>query len=376
MKGKALRVALVLAVLGALAAIPASTQVLQASSQTAGDRAGGNLPLILLVNRLELSRAQMETLRTTVSGLLAQRDVLDQKRAAFEQEMIAFNGTAEELDARLATFNAEMKTARATFQGQVSGAVDTLKETLTMKQGEILMNALPGLMGRLDAASAQAAGVVLQAMPSRVPSTAADQIGAMMMQRGQMGVVQSSGQASSTVPTPATASTVVTPQAQTGSMADMSGSQTGCTMMQSGQMGTMMQVGQAQSAQATEGASGGVVGKIQSMAQRIRERIAGRLGAATNESVPSTTTSPSAAAAVSPCPMMGTMMPSPAGAGSAQGIASSSEVGNPDDFGTFTISLSGAAPTASVNTAAGGQRLLDWLERLVQVLELKLAAMS
>jgi len=238
------------------------------------------------------------------------------------------------------------------------------------------MNAFPGLMGRLDAASAQAAGVLLQAMPSGVPSTATDQIGAMMMQRGQMGVVQSSGQASSTMATPATASTVVTPQAQTGSMAGMSAGQTGCTMMQSGQMGTvMMQSGQAPNAQTTESVSG-VVGKIQSMAQRVRERIAGRLGAANAGSTPSMTTSPSAAAAVSPCPMMGTMVPSTASAGSAQGAVSSSEVGNPDDFGTLTISLFGAAPTASANTAAGGQRLVDWLERLVQVLELKLAAMS
>ncbi|MCX6099846.1 MAG: hypothetical protein NTV92_00145, partial [Candidatus Bipolaricaulota bacterium] len=211
MKGKALRVVLVLAVLGALAAIPASTQVLQASSQTAGDRAGGNLPLVLLVNRLELSRAQMETLRTTISGLLAQRDVLDQKRAAFEQQMIAFNGTAEELDARLATFSAEMKTVRAAFQEKVSTAVDTLKETLTMKQGEILTNAFPGLMGRLDAASAQAADVVPQAMSS----------GGMMMMRGQIGVMQNSAKASSTT-TPATVATAVTPQAQTGSMAGMS----------------------------------------------------------------------------------------------------------------------------------------------------------
>jgi hypothetical protein len=359
MTGKVWRVALVLAVLGALAAIPASTQVLQASSQTAGDRAGGNLPLVVLVNRLELSRAQMETLRTTISGLLAQRDVLDQKRAAFEQQMIAFNGTAEELDARLATFNAEMKTARAAFQEQVSAAVNTLKETLTMKQGEILTNAFPGLMGHLDAASVQAAGVVPQAMSS----------GGTMMMRGQIGVMQSSAQASSATPpsaTVATAATAVTPQAQTGSMAGMSGAQTGCTMMQSGQ---------ASNAQTNEGTSG-VVGKIQSVAQRIRDRIAGRLGASTTETSPSTTVSPSAAAAISPCPMMGTMMPSTARADSAQGVTSSSEVGSPDDFGTLTISLSGDAPMASVSAVGGGQRFVDWLERLVKVLELKLAAMS
>ena len=359
MKGKALRVVLVLAVLGALAAIPASTQVLQASSQTANDRAGGNLPLVVLVNRLELSRAQMETLRTTISELLAQRDVLDQKRAAFEQQMIAFNGTAEELDARLATFNAEMKAARAALQEHVSAAVNTLKETLTMKQGEILTNAFPGLMGHLDAASVQAAGVVPQAMSS----------GGTMMMRGQIGVMQSSAQASSaTTPsaTVATAATAVTPQAQTGSMAGMSGGQTGCTMMQSGQ---------ASNAQTNEGTSG-VVGKIQSVAQRIRDRIAGRLGAATTETSPSTTVSPSAAAANSPCPMMGTMMPSTARADSAQGVASSSEVGSPDDFGTLTVSLSGDAPMPSVSAVGGGQRLVDWLERLVKVLELKLAAMS
>ncbi len=191
----------------------------------------------------------------------------------------------------------------------------------------------------------------------------------MMMMRGQIGVMQSSAQASSattTSATVATAATAVTPQAQTGGMAGMSGGQTGCTMMQSGQ---------ASNAQTIEGTSG-VVGKIQSVAQRIRDRIAGRLGAATTETSPSTTVSPSAAAAISPCPMMGTMMPSTARADSAQGVTSSSEVGNPDDFGTLTISLSGDAPMASVSAAGGGQRLVDWLERLVKVLELKLAAMS
>ncbi len=317
MRGKVWRVVLVLAVLGALAAIPASTQVLQTNSQTPSDRAGANLQLVVLVNRLELSRAQMETLRTTIGGLLAQRDVLDQKRAAFEQEMIAFNGTAEELNARLVTFNAEMKTARAAFREQVATAVDTLKETLTMKQGEILMNAFPGLMGRLDTASTQAAGAVPQAMSS----------GAMMKQRGQMGAMQKSGQ-----------------------------------------MGTMMESGQASRARTIERASG-VAAKIQSMAQRIRDRIAGRLGAAATATVPSATTVP-------PCPMLGTMMPSTGGADSTRGMASSSEVGNSGDFGTLTISLSGVAPMASAGAAGGEQRLLDWLARWVQVLELKLAAMS
>jgi hypothetical protein len=92
MKGKAVRIVLVVALLGALAAIPASTQGLLGESQSSSDVAAVKLPMVLLVNRLELSRQQMETLLSTINGLLDQTAVLDQKRDAFEREMIAFSG--------------------------------------------------------------------------------------------------------------------------------------------------------------------------------------------------------------------------------------------------------------------------------------------
>jgi len=311
MKGKMLRIALAVAVLGALAAIPASTQVPQTSSQTLTGRSGGDLPLVLLVNRLELSRGQMETLRTTIRELLAQRDVLDQKRAAFEQEMIAFNGTAEELDARIASFDADMAAVHVALREKTTGAVDTLKETLTMKQGEILMNALPGLMGRVEAASSRA-----QATMPRAVSSAG-------MQRGRIAVNGSDAEVSiGAVP---------------GMDIDV--------------------------AEMTDGAAD-IVGKIQSFAEQVRDRISARRG---GDAAPTTP----------PDLPMRAVSSWDAGTDSSRGSAAPTRAMSQDDFGTLTISLADelrASPRGA--NAAAGRGLMSGLERLVDVLERKLAAMS
>lgn len=151
MKKKAWRIGLALAVVGALAAIPASTQGV---SDAATSREGVRLPLLIAVNRLELSKAQMETLRDAIRGVLDERGALETRRAAFEDEMIAFRGTAAELDSRLSSWNVEMDAARAHFRETAAAAVDTVKSTLTMKQGEILLEAFPALEARLQLSAA------------------------------------------------------------------------------------------------------------------------------------------------------------------------------------------------------------------------------
>jgi hypothetical protein len=225
MKGKAVRIVLVVALLGALAVIPASTQGLLGDPQSSSGEAGVNLPMVLLVNRLELSRQQMEALRSTIDGLLGQVATLDQKRGVFEQEMIAFSGTAEELDVRLAAFRAEMKTARTARDVEMAAAVDTLKNTLTMKQGEILMAAFPRIGGRLDAVSTDPTSVGPRAQGGAMQVVGAVRGGRMMM-RG--------GQAMGTSPSPQTVSAP------------------------------------------TQG-SASVGGKVQTMVERARERVAGRV---------------------------------------------------------------------------------------------------
>jgi hypothetical protein len=318
MKGKAVRIVLVVALLGALAAIPASTQELLGKSQSSSDEAGVDLSMVLLVNRLELSRQQMETLRLTIDGLLDQVAVLDQKRDVFEQEMIAFSGTAEELDVRLAAFRAETKMARTAVGQEMAAAVATLKDTLTMKQGEILRGAFPGIVGRLDAVS--------------------------------------------------TGSTGMAPQAQAASaMQIVAARRNGRVMMRGGQA-TMMSPSTQISPESTQG-NAGVADKIQTMVERMRERVADRLTSAA-------TAVPSAGAA---CPMAGTMRMSPS-VSSVSGEADVliGEVEGPGDFGSMTISLSddGSLAPVEVEALGGERRSVNWLLRFAQVLELKLAAMK
>ena len=411
MKGKVLRIAIAVAALAALAAIPASTQVAQTSSQAASSQSSGNLPLILLVNRLELSRSQMETVRTTIENLLAQGNVLSQKEASFESDMIAFNGTAEELDTRLAAFSADMKAAREDFRKQAAAAVDTLEETLTMKQGKILIEAFPGLMARLDALSSSATAAASQAMAPSAVVVATNQPGAMMVQRGQVAGMAMPGQAAAQTTasstqnpgtmaagssgcvmmqsgsmgmmqggqTPAAPTTQTMPSAPTSTTQSAAAGQTGCAMMQGGPM-SATQSGQAQASQASQDATS-VASKIQAMADRLRERLANRVGASSATSTASQTAAPAAAAATpapaatAACPMMGAAGASSRAATVSAQAGQAVAEGAAADFGTLTVSLS-SDDSSSVATPLGlGPRVIDWLERLAHVLEMKLAAM-
>lgn len=133
-----------IAVLGLIAAVPASTTMLDGDD----DDEQINLQLLLVVNRLELSTGQMEQIHGVIVGVLEQKDALEQRRAAFEEEMIGFAGTTEELDERLEVFRSETSEQTEAFREQVASAVDELKGILTLKQGEVLLQAVPGLFGQ------------------------------------------------------------------------------------------------------------------------------------------------------------------------------------------------------------------------------------
>ncbi len=162
MKGKWLRIGPLVVLLGVIVAIPVSTQVL---SKSTGDNAeAGNLPLLILINRMELSPEQMEKIHGLLEGLLEEREALGLRRAELEEEMIAFNGTADELDEILETFAAEAKERVEALRAHAEDVIDQLKGILTLKQGEILQEILPGLFGDGDAAAGRAgvAGAILE----------------------------------------------------------------------------------------------------------------------------------------------------------------------------------------------------------------------
>ena len=161
MRAKWLRAASLAALLGLVAVVPASTQILSGSAGSDGE---ADLRLLVLINRMELTSEQMRQVHDLLAGLLEERDALDVLRADLEQEMIAFSGTAEELDQILETYRAEAETNAEAVQASVADAIDQIKGILTFKQGEILEEFLPGLMdavggmARLGRRSSQESG--------------------------------------------------------------------------------------------------------------------------------------------------------------------------------------------------------------------------
>ena len=145
MKTRWLRIGSLVVLLGLIAAIPASTQALFGSS--GGGVEGSNLPLLILVNRMELTPEQMEGIHGLLEGLLEEREPLESRRAELEEDMIAFTGTAEDLDEILEVFRAESVEQAEAARAHVAEVIDRMKEILTLKQGEVLAEALPGLLG-------------------------------------------------------------------------------------------------------------------------------------------------------------------------------------------------------------------------------------
>lgn len=145
---KGLRVVLLIVVLAAAAAIPASTQSLRLGR--ASDESGGaSLEMLVLVNRLDLSREQMEALHGTIAGLLAERAALDALDASFRDEMIAWSGTSDELEARLVAFRDERIAAGAALRDEADAAIDDVKNVLSIAQGEVLAQHAPLFAARV-----------------------------------------------------------------------------------------------------------------------------------------------------------------------------------------------------------------------------------
>jgi len=136
------RIVSLVAILGLLAIVPASAQ-----SDTPQDTDTGNLGLLITINRLELTTDQMQQIRDILVGILDEANTLKESRNAFEQEMLLFNGTAEELDVLVEAFREEQSTQASALQEKAQGALEDLKEILTLKQGETLGSAFDHLLG-------------------------------------------------------------------------------------------------------------------------------------------------------------------------------------------------------------------------------------
>ena len=145
MKKKLLRILPAVIILGLIVAIPASTQIFRKTVD--GEAEGINLQLLVLVNRLELGTEQMEEIHGVLAELVEERAAMGSRRSEFEEQMIEFDGTAEELDELLETFRLETQEQAEGIEERLAAGIDDIKGILTFKQGEVLQQALPGLLG-------------------------------------------------------------------------------------------------------------------------------------------------------------------------------------------------------------------------------------
>lgn len=135
-------------VVGLIAAIPASTQILMGDQNETSEN--GNLPLLILVNRLELSKDQMDALDDILTGLIGEKESMEAATADLEQAMIEFNGTSEELDVMLAAFREDQTAAAEALRESVEGALDEVRDLLSINQGIVLQEVFPQLMGSIQ----------------------------------------------------------------------------------------------------------------------------------------------------------------------------------------------------------------------------------
>ena len=143
-------------VVALIAAIPASTQIVTGDVRsTASD--DNNLPLLVLVNRLELSDDQMGGLDDILRTLIAERDAMEAATTDFEQAMIDFNGTGEELDAMLVSFRETQAAAGEALRASIEASLNDVCDLLSINQGLILQEAFPQLMGGILFGADQAA---------------------------------------------------------------------------------------------------------------------------------------------------------------------------------------------------------------------------
>lgn len=144
MKKKIARILLMVMVVGMMAAIPASTQILSGGGGESAD--DDNLSMLISINRLELSAEQMKELQDILTGLLEEKEGMDVGRAEFEDVMIEFTGTREELDELLIAFREEQGAAAEALRESIESSLDAVRDLLSINQGIALREVLPELL--------------------------------------------------------------------------------------------------------------------------------------------------------------------------------------------------------------------------------------
>ncbi len=119
-----------------------------------------DIPTLVLIDRLQLSRDQMQKVHDILSGLVDEVTAFQTKTQALADDLLTFNGTEEELNQKLESFKSDLGTP-------VRDAIKQLGDVLTFRQGKLLQQTLKARLTRLadNAAAARAAAPALKNAP-------------------------------------------------------------------------------------------------------------------------------------------------------------------------------------------------------------------
>lgn len=96
------------------------------------------IAVLKVVNELELSREQIESLLVHIDQIRTGRDAVFQAELEMRDFLVGFNGTREEYREAIKPFEESVDQAEQLYYEQLEASVDELRDILSMRQGDIL----------------------------------------------------------------------------------------------------------------------------------------------------------------------------------------------------------------------------------------------
>jgi hypothetical protein len=103
-----------------------------------GRQAQSETQLLIAINRAGLSLEQMQTIRAALQPLLDGQAQAETLQAELQDFLISWNGSAEDFDAAFEAARQPLTDLRTTMQENAQAFQDTVANTLTVAQGQIL----------------------------------------------------------------------------------------------------------------------------------------------------------------------------------------------------------------------------------------------
>ncbi len=128
--------------LGLLVAMPLSAQAVGAMWGDKSTGQAGEIELLILIDRMNLSADQMQAVHDALARVVKQANGLKEIASSFRQDLLNFQGNEDELNALIQDYRAKLRDAMNSLHEQAQEALDSLKDSLTIRQGELLREAL------------------------------------------------------------------------------------------------------------------------------------------------------------------------------------------------------------------------------------------